>query len=90
MLGASVSVSSYARCVVDSEGHALLVSSIVSDSYNLPLLLQDSLSSERRDLMEVFYLGPNVPRSLILCVISDCGSLYLLPSAAGGSLSVNV
>ena len=31
------------------------------------------------------HLGMNVPKSLSVCVISDCGSLYLLPFAMEGS-----
>ena len=35
--------------------------------------------------METFHLGLSVPRSLILCIMSGCGSLYLFQTAAGGS-----
>ena len=40
-------------------------------------LLQDSLSPEGRDFMETFLLGLNATSSLILLVLSGCGSLRL-------------
>lgn len=39
---------------------------------------------KKKDLMEVPWLGPNIPRSLILWMFS-CVSLYLCPSATRGS-----
>jgi hypothetical protein len=54
---ASVSLSSYEPCLVDSEGHVLLVSSIPTCSYTLsasPSGVFDELSG--RDLMETTYL----------------------------------
>ena len=38
-------------------------------------------------LKEKGHLGLSIPRSLTLCILSGCGSLYLFPSAAGGSFS---
>lgn len=61
--------------------------SIPSCSYTLSPFLQGSLSLEERDLMETSCLGPSVPRSLTLCIMSDCGSLYLSTSVAGVSFS---
>lgn len=84
MLASSVSVSPYEPGLVDSVGRVLLVSSTPSDSY--------SLSSPP------FHEVPEAPRGglsgdlqlrLFLCLVSGCGSLYLLPSAAGGSVSVS-
>jgi len=43
----------------------------------LPPLVQDSLSSEERDLIETSHLGMNNPRFLILCTFSRCTFLYL-------------
>lgn len=72
----------------DLEELVLLVPSVLSGSYTLlrprP---QGSLGPERRDLMETFYLELSIPRSLALCILSGCGSLYLFPSAARGSFS---
>lgn len=42
----------------------------------LPLLTQGSLSPGGRNLMETSHSGPNIPKSLILCVLSGCGFLY--------------
>lgn len=53
----------------------------------LPSLLGHSLSSAGRDLTETSYLGLSLPRSLTLCIMSDCGSLYSVPSAEGGGVS---
>lgn len=47
------------------------------------LLLQGSLSPDRRDLMETCHIGSNVPSSPSLCIMSGCGFLYLFPSAGG-------
>lgn len=52
-------------------------------------LLQCSLSSRERDLMETSHLYRTAPRSFILCVMSNYGSSYLFPSAARGSFLVN-
>lgn len=38
-----------------------------------------------RDLMEAFQLGQSVLRSLTFCILSGCGSQYLLIADAGGS-----
>lgn len=40
---------------------------------------------ERKDLMEASHLGLSGLRSLILCTLSSCGSLFA--SAAGGRFS---
>lgn len=72
--------------LLDSEGSVLLVSSILSGSYNFyPHLLWDSLSLEMKNLMEASNVELCVPRTLTLCVISGCGSLHLFLSAAGGT-----
>lgn len=47
------------------------------------LLLQGSLSPNRRDSMETCHIGSNVPSSPSLCIMSGCGFLYLFPSAGG-------
>lgn len=47
------------------------------------------LYTEERDLVETSHLGLSFPRSFDLCNMSDCGSLYLLPSTAGGNISVD-
>ena len=56
-----------------------------------PPLLQGSLSPEGRDLVETslleLFISSRVFQDLFLCVMSGCGSGYLLPSAAGGSFS---
>lgn len=52
----------------------------------LPPLLLGSLSPEGRDLIQTSLLGLSVLRPLTLCVLSE--SLYLFPSAAGGSLFI--
>lgn len=63
------SLSSYEPCLVNSDGHVLLVSSILSDSYNLsPPLPKHSLSSEGRDLMEVSHLDS----PLLIFISLDC------------------
>lgn len=46
-----------------------------------------SLSPEGVDLMETSQLELSVARSPFLCVLSDCGFLYLSPSAIGGSFT---
>jgi hypothetical protein len=37
--------------------------------------------------METSHLVLNVPRSLTLCIMTGCGSLYLFTSAVGRSFS---
>ena len=54
----------------------------------LPPLAQGSLSPEGKNLMETFYLGLSVPRSLVLSIMHGCGSLILFPSAAGKTFLV--
>lgn len=39
------------------------------------------------DLMKMSHSSLSVPRSLPLCILSGCGSLYLFPSTAGESVS---
>lgn len=64
-------------------GLASLVSSIPSESYNLPKSPSSKISEPRgRNLMGIFHLELNVSRSLTLC-----GSLYLFLSTVGGSFS---
>lgn len=38
-----------------------------------------TLSSEGRDVMQVFYLEQSISRLHILCIISDSGSVYFFP-----------
>lgn len=45
------------------------------------------LNPEWRDLIKTSHLEPSVPTSLTLCTLSECVSLYFLPSTAGGNLS---
>ena len=45
---------------------------------------QGSLSLKGRGLMETSYLELSLPKSLTLCTLSGCGSLYFFPSTAGG------
>lgn len=47
--------------------------------------LQAVFCPEARDLIETSCLDQNVPSSLVLCMLSGCGSLCAFPSAAGGS-----
>ena len=44
----------------------------------LPLLTQGSLSPGGRNLMETSHSGPNIPKSLILCVFLAVVSVFLL------------
>lgn len=50
-------------------------------------LLQCSLNPERWGLMKTPHLGLNILRSLILCILPSCWSLYLVPSTAEGCFS---
>ena len=58
VLAASVSVSSYASCLVETEGCILLVSSnlLTLTTFFFFLLSWDSVYSEGKDLMETFNL----------------------------------
>jgi hypothetical protein len=60
----------------------LVPPSILDPILFLPLLMQGSLSSEGRDLIETSHLGLNIPKG-----VSCCGSLYLFPFPAGGCFS---
>ena len=83
VISASVSLTSYELCSVALEDLVLLVSSILSDSYTLSVfLLQGSLSIEGRDLTYTSQLELCVPSSLSHCIMSECGSLIFLSSAA--------
>ena len=75
------------RCShVELEGLVSLVTP--SGSYTLSAYsASGSLNTVERDLMETSHLGLSVLRYLTLCIMSGCGSLYLFPSAAGGSFS---
>lgn len=60
-----------------------LVPCVLSGSYILFASSSAGLPDpEKSDLMEISHLELNVSRSLALCIISGCGSLYLSPSAA--------
>ena len=49
----------------------------------VPPLLWGSLRLEVRNLMEASCLELSVLRSLTVCIMSDCRSLYLFPCDAG-------
>lgn len=73
---------------VDAEGFIFLVSYVTFSSHTL----SDSSSLgfpelEGRTLMETFYLGLRVPRSLTLFIMSACRSLCLFSSAIEGNFS---
>lgn len=73
---------------VDVEGLVFLISSFsLILILFLPPPLWDSLSYKGRDLMETSKLWLNVPRFLILFVMSCYESLYLFPFARGGGFS---
>ena len=59
VFAASVSVSPYEPCLVDSVGHVLLVAPITSDSYNLssPFFAIPLVEDRWRDLCLSFYYG---------------------------------
>lgn len=61
------------------ELHCFLVMSIPSGSS----LLQGSLIPEKRNLVEISHLEWNIPKSLTLCTLFTCESLYLFPSNIG-------
>ena len=66
----------------------MCVCSIPTDlTFFLPSLLQTSLSTKGRDLMETPHYGMNVLRCLAFYTLSNCGSLCLFPFAVGGSFS---
>ena len=71
---------------VDLKGLVFLVSPLAPTLF-IPPLPQCSLSSKGTDLMEEFHLWFNISRFLSLGILSACGSLYLFPSAVGGSFS---
>jgi hypothetical protein len=50
-------------------------------------LPQWSLNPSVKKVMETSNLGPSIPGSLTLCMMSGRGSIYLFPSASGGSFS---
>ena len=78
---APVSVRIYVSCLGESEGLVLLVFSIPSGSYILSESSSVGFSDLRaRDLINISNLDS-------FHVMSDCGSLYLFPSAVRGSLS---
>lgn len=54
----------------------------VSLAFFLPPLLQSTLSPKGRDLIDTSHLGLSISRSLMLCTLSGCGSLYLFPSTS--------
>jgi hypothetical protein len=67
---------------VDLKGLVFLMSSISSGSYIPSFLLCVSLKFEWEILVATFHLMLSISRSLILCIISVCGFLYLFPPAA--------
>ena len=86
VLVASVSVSSYEPSTVYSEGPFFWCSpSFLTLTLFLPTLLCGSLISDGRNSMETSHTELRVPRTLH--VVSDCGSLHLFLSAAGGNYS---
>lgn len=81
--GVPVSVSPYEHQLIQ-RGFILLVSSVISGSsiilnYFLSPYPCDSIRPEGRHLMDIYHLGWSFSRSLILCIMSDCGALYLFP-----------
>lgn len=53
----------------------------------LSLLRPNFLIPEGRDFMEISYLELGIPKSLLPCVLSGCGSMYLFSYAAGRDFS---
>lgn len=90
---ASASGSSYDLGLADLEGLVLMVSSLLSGFYTLlpPLFFGggESLSTEKRGLMDTSHFEVCVPRNLSLSfyIISDGRSLDLFSSAPGESFS---
>jgi hypothetical protein len=82
VLAASVSVSSYEPCLVDSEGSVLIVFSIPSDSYHLSTFSSSGFPEHRGERFD-----EELRFRFALQMLSCCGTLHLFPSAAGGSLS---
>ena len=68
---------------------SLVSSSHLPLAFFLPSLVHGYLVHEERDLMETSHLSLNMLRSLIHCIMTDCGFLYLFSSVAGGSVSDN-
>lgn len=72
-----------------------LIHTVGNPIKNTELEAQDTLSAScstgfsepslRKDLVEGDLLEISVPKSLSLCMLSGCGSLYLFPFAVGGS-----
>lgn len=54
--------------------------SILALNLLLPPLLQNSLSTEWRDMTETCHLGLSAPRPFTLCTLSSCRSLDFIPS----------
>ena len=90
VIAASVSVSSYELCSVALEGFVLL-GPFVHSLFPIPSASSSTEFPELcgRDLMEISHLELCILRSLTLCIMSGCESLYLFPSAAGRSFSVD-
>lgn len=73
----------YEPCLIDCVGGVLPVSSTcTAPKILLPALLRGFQNSEWRDPVEILF-------GLSLCLVFCCGSLLLLPSTAGGSISDN-
>lgn len=72
---------------IDLEGIVFLVSFIPSGFYTVSV--SSTLGFPEPWVEEISCLGLSILRFLILCVISDCRSLYLFPSAVGGNFSVD-
>lgn len=74
-------VSKYIDCI-DLEGLGFLVSSIffLALTHFSPLFQWFSLSSKGMDLLDKARLGLSFPKHLTICLMYDCGSLYLLLS----------
>lgn len=67
-----------------SEGLASCPPSIPALNLLLPPLLQNSLSTEWRDMTETSHLGLSAPRPFTLCTLSNCRSLDFIPIYCNG------
>jgi hypothetical protein len=66
------------------------LSSISSTSYVLSVPSSAGFTETHgSDFMEISCWGRNVPRSHPLCIMSDCGSLYLFSASTRGNVSDN-
>lgn len=64
----------------------MVSTSLLARTLCLPPCLQGFLGLGEGGLMETSRLWLHVPRSLFLCIMSGCRSLYLFPFASGESI----